>query len=84
MKKLEPEVRDMEPHSTLTDFGTGLKFYERILLIASDKKFTGTVCCEIGYGQKNEIESLLKQNNLLNYTFLMDYSGIDRILIAAK
>src|SRR4029079_15506797 len=59
-KKLEPEVRDMEPDSALTDFGTCLKFYERILIIASDKKFTGTVCCEIGYGQKDKIVTLLK------------------------
>ncbi|MEP7146337.1 MAG: peptide chain release factor N(5)-glutamine methyltransferase, partial [bacterium] len=81
---LPPEIKDNEPDLALTDFGDGLEFYKRILMIASDEKFSGKVFCEIGYGQKNKIEMLLKKNNFSQYFFLKDYNNINRILIAKK
>jgi release factor glutamine methyltransferase len=83
-KKLETEIKDYEPDFALTDFGNGLKFFERIFLIASDKKFSGKVFCEIGFGQRECIELLLAENNFVEYSFYKDYNGTDRILEIRK
>lgn len=83
-KSLEPEVRNFEPDVALTDFGTGLKFIERIILISSDKEFTGKVFCEIGFGQRHHVELLLEENGINDYLFYDDYSGINRILEIRK
>lgn len=81
---LQPEVRDNEPDIALTDFDDGLKFFKRIFLIASDDKFTGSLYCEIGYGQRSSIENLLRKYNFTHYSFLKDYGNIDRILVVRK
>ncbi|MEO8209503.1 MAG: peptide chain release factor N(5)-glutamine methyltransferase [bacterium] len=83
-KKLEPEVRDYEPDVALTDFSEGIKFFERIFLIASDKQFTGKVFCEIGFGQRAQLEILLLENKFTNYSFYKDYNETDRILEVRK
>lgn len=83
-KNLEPEVKNFEPDIALTDFGDGLKFFERIILISSDKNFTGKVFCEIGFGQKSGIEKLLNEKSITDYRFHSDYNGIDRILEIRK
>jgi len=51
--KLDPEVKDFEPESSLTDKDRGLKFYEKLFEIASEDNFKGKVYCEIGFGQEN-------------------------------
>ncbi len=79
-RKLSVEVRDYEPAAALTDDGNGLKFFAKIFQISRDSSFTGKIFCEIGYGQKNEIELLLKDNKLECHTFHKDYNGIYRIL----
>lgn len=83
-KKLEPEVRDFEPDSALTDFKNGLRYYEKIFSIASDESFKGKIFCEIGYGQKEEVESIVKLNGFKNYFFSNDYNNIPRVLKAMK
>ncbi|MEO8447398.1 MAG: peptide chain release factor N(5)-glutamine methyltransferase [bacterium] len=83
-KGLDPEVNEFEPMNALTDNGDGLKFYKRIFLIASDVSFKGKVFCEIGYGQKLELEKILNEKNFSNYKFYQDYGNIDRILEIKK
>jgi release factor glutamine methyltransferase len=81
---LDSCVKDYEPGEALTDFGTGLKYFEKIFSIAADKNFNGKVFCEIGFGQKGDIEILLKEKNLIQYFFYKDYSNIDRVLEVIK
>ena len=82
--KLDKEVKDFEPKIALTDNEKGLKFFEHILMIASAGDFTGKVYCEIGYGQKEDIEKILLRYDYLNYYFHKDYNGIFRILEVCK
>lgn len=81
---LDAEVKNFEPKAALTDFGNGLKFYEKILKIASDNDFEGKVFCEIGYNQKTKLEKILNDYGLRNYFLHKDYSGIDRVLEIIK
>lgn len=83
-EKLDKEVKDYEPDFALTDFNNGLKFYERIFLLASDDKFTGKIFCEIGFDQSNSIELILKKYTFSGYNFYKDYNGIERILEIEK
>jgi len=81
---LDPEVNEFEPMNALTDKSDGLKFYERIFAIASDVSFKGKVFCEIGYGQKQDLEKILNEKKFCNYKFYKDYGNIDRILEIRK
>lgn len=81
---LEPEIRNNEPDIAVTDFGNGLKYYERIFSIAADENFNGKVFCEMGFGQKDKIESLLREKGFKNYSFYNDYNNIPRIVKAEK
>jgi len=81
---LEPEIRNNEPDIAVTDFGNGLKYYERIFSIAADKNFKGKVFCEMGFGQKDKIESLLREKGFTDYSFYNDYNNISRIVKAEK
>jgi release factor glutamine methyltransferase len=82
--KLEPEVREFEPGAAITDFGNGLRFFERIFMVTSDSEFKGKVFCEIGFGQKESIVKLLEQFKLNNFTFYNDHSDIPRVLKIEK
>jgi len=81
---LEPEIKNNEPDIALTDFGNGLKYYEKIFSIAADENFNGKIFCELGFGQRDKIESLLKEKGLTKYTFYNDYNNIPRIIEAWK
>lgn len=82
--QLEPEVKDFEPDFALTDFKTGFKYYEKIFNVAADENFRGKIFCEIGFGQKDSIETLLKKQGFENYNFYNDYSNIPRVVKAEK
>lgn len=81
---LDSEVREYEPRLSLTDNGSGLKFYERIFRIGSDVDFNGKIFCEIGFGQKDEIEKIINGYNYKEHAFYKDYSEIYRIAEAEK
>lgn len=83
-KKLPDEIRNYEPKNALTDGDNGLSFYNKIFEIFMDAEFKGKLFCEIGYGQKESIESLLKKNDVKKFIFYRDYSNIYRILKAEK
>lgn len=82
--KLESEVKDHEPDFALTDFNDGLKFYRKIFSIAADDNFKGKVFCEIGFGQKDSVESIIKSKGFKNYFFYNDYNDIPRIIKTEK
>ncbi|MBL8007886.1 MAG: peptide chain release factor N(5)-glutamine methyltransferase [Ignavibacteria bacterium] len=83
-ESLDSEVREYEPRLSLTDNGSGLKFYERIFRIGSDIDFSGKIFCEIGFGQKDEIEKIINGYNYKKHAFYKDYSEIYRIAEAEK
>jgi release factor glutamine methyltransferase len=79
-EELDEDVKDFEPRSSLTDEKDGLTFYRKIaeLISCSNNRFK--TFCEIGFGQKEAIESILNKNKITGYKFHKDYNGIDRIL----
>ena len=38
------------------------------------------IFCEIGFGQKDELERLLKEEGIREYSFYKDLNGIERIM----
>lgn len=79
---LETEVKDYEPIIALDGGTDGLDFYRRIAQAA--KNFlneNGTLILEIGIGQAEDVQTLLK-NNFTSVEILNDYADIPRIVIA--
>ena len=83
-EKLDSEVKDHEPDFALTDFNDGLKYYRKIFSIAAEDNFKGKVFCEIGFGQKDSIESIVKSKGFNNCIFYNDYNDIPRIVKSEK
>ncbi|MBK9183619.1 MAG: peptide chain release factor N(5)-glutamine methyltransferase [Ignavibacteria bacterium] len=77
--ELEPEVRDHEPLTALTDDLDGFTFYRRFAAAAPKiLSPTGTAFLEIGYGQSTEILALMTAGGLL-CTIIEDLAGIPRV-----
>lgn len=77
--ELEPEVRDHEPLTALTDDLDGLTFYRRFVAVAEKiLSPTGTAFLEIGYGQSTDILALMTSGGLL-CTIIEDLAGIPRV-----
>ncbi len=71
-----------EPKNALVGGDDGLFFYKKI--IAEAKNYLGNegyLFLEIGYDQKDQIISLLKENSYTNIQAYKDYNGFDRIVI---
>lgn len=86
-KKIEnlPEEVKREPKIALDGGEDGLKFYKEISKEA--KKYlleNGYLAFEIGYNQREYVESILKQNRYKNIYSRKDLSGNDRVVIAQK
>jgi len=82
---LQPEVRDFEPHVATTDGKDGLSFYERIADIGKKLLLpSGRIILEMGYGQKKKIQGIfISQGWCVNHVIL-DYSGIERIIVISR
>ena len=86
-KKIEnlPEEVKREPKIALDGGEDGLKFYKEISKEA--KKYlleNGYLAFEIGYNQREYVESILKQDRYKNIYSRKDLSGNDRVVIAQK
>ena len=44
---------------------------------------SGMLFLEIGYDQKESVQSILEKNNLKNIFCLQDFAGNDRVIIAS-
>ncbi len=86
MAGLEPEVKDYEPVTALYGGDDGLDFYRRI--ISDTPAYLtqgGHLILEMGYGQTEEIEKLIKQNNVFEQIDIKkDLAGIDRVIKAQR
>jgi len=79
---LEPELTTYEPKEALTDGEDGYMFYN-IIISRLEKllKKKGKVFFEIGQGQAENLNSLMRKNDLINITVIKDYQNIERVVI---
>ncbi len=78
---LKMELREFEPKEALTDNKDGLSFYKWI----SEKskiliKPNGKLFFEIGFGQSEDIQKIMKGNGFGNISIVKDYQNIDRVI----
>lgn len=82
---LQREVRDWEPRIALTDFGDGLNFYRRLLSAAPMRLNPGGfLICELGYGQAEDITSLIDRRLWDEPRLLTDLQAIPRTLVLRR
>ena len=80
---LEPEVREFEPRSALTDEGDGLAMIREIVSRAPyHLKPGGKLLVEIGFGQSESVASMIDTSMWSGHAFHNDLQGIPRILEA--
>lgn len=84
MNRLQPEVRDFEPHQALTAGPDGLDVYKNIIAKAGDwlnKK--GLICLEIGHQQAGAVVEMLQASGHFSHIQITkDYAGLDRVVSA--
>lgn len=85
MDTLEPEVRDHEPRLALEGGPDGLDHY-RVLApeILRVLKPGGHFAVEIGYDQKEAVESLFREAGAFNVTTIRDLGDRDRVVAGIK
>lgn len=81
MKTLDGSVRNYEPAAALDGGEDGLKFYRAVL----DKwlavvRHGGVVAFEVGIGQANDVEKLMRLAEIKNIETVKDTQGIDRVV----
>lgn len=80
---LEPEVREFEPRSALTDEGDGLAIIREIVSRAPQHlKPGGKLLVEIGFGQSESVAAMIDTSMWPEHAFHNDLQGIPRILEA--
>ena len=85
LKYLEIDVKDFEPKLALDGGKDGFsKIIKVISKTAMLLKRNGRFILEIGFGQKNRILNILKQNNFFINKVLKDYGKNDRCIISTK
>ena len=79
IETISPEVR-REPHIALDGGADGLDFYRRLLDVCpAHIKKGGSLLLEIGYDQKDALESLCRERGFSSFTFYRDFGGNDRV-----
>jgi release factor glutamine methyltransferase len=84
IEKLQPEVRDYDPRLALDGGPEGLDFYQ--LMAAEAGAFLkpgGRMMVEIGDNQSVRVGRLFRQHNWVVEAVERDYTGQERILVAA-
>lgn len=81
--KLAPEVREFEPREALAGGGDGLEFYRGIAAGLSPwLRRGGAVMLEVGAGQAQAVESILRAAGLTPAGMARDLAGVDRVVKA--
>lgn len=82
---LEPEVRDFEPHTALTDGDDGYRVHRRLAeLFPLLCREGGNMFVELGYGQAATVRKLFERTPHRTITVLTDLDKIERILWVQK
>ena len=83
--RLDPEVRDHEPHMALEGGTDGLDFYRRITEEAGEYlKEQGWLCVEIGYDEGDAVRQMFEENGFMEISVTRDYAGLDRVVSGRK
>ncbi|AFH49432.1 Methyltransferase [Ignavibacterium album JCM 16511] len=78
---LEPELKVYEPKIALTDFYNGLTFYKKIIEQSSTLlNENGRIYFELGKGQSENVNMMLKEKGFNSIDIIKDYQGIERIV----
>jgi release factor glutamine methyltransferase len=82
---LDIEVRNYEPAQALFAGDDGLAIYRRLIPAAFGALVPGGyVLLEIGYGQQEAIQALLRKKGFAGIKFSADLQGIPRVAIARR
>ena len=82
---VQEEIKHYEPEIAVTDFSSGLKFYERIITLSSKLLNTpGKLFFELGQGQSEKVKDLLIKNSFKEVSVIKDYQNIDRVIYGVK
>ena len=85
LKYLEVDVKGFEPKLALDGGKDGFSKVTKVISKTSTLlKRNGRFILEIGFGQKNRILSILKQNNFFINKVVKDYGKNDRCVISTK
>jgi release factor glutamine methyltransferase len=85
LETLQPEVRDYEPATALTDGGDGFSIVKKIIERASFfLKEKGFLLMEIGFDQSGAVEKMFDRSIWKNVEILDDLQGIPRTVKAEK
>lgn len=85
LKYLEVDVKGFEPKLALDGGKDGFSKITKVISKTSTLlKRNGRFILEIGFGQKNRILNILKQNNFFINKVLKDYGKNDRCIISTK
>lgn len=83
IESLQPEVRDFEPPSSLSDGGDGLSIIRRLVEEAPSRlEKGGSLFMEIGFDQSSRVEAMLDRDIWSQVDLLPDLQGIPRIVLA--
>ncbi len=82
---LQREITIHEPKQAITDYGDGYRFYHRITEIyESLLSDSGKIYFEVGVGQSENVQNIMKKNNIKDVTVVKDYLEIDRVIFGVK
>jgi len=82
---LRPELKEYEPKVALTDYNSGILFYEIISAKANNLlKSGGKLFFEVGKGQFSNVTEILAKNNYKNISVTKDYLNIERVVSGEK
>ena len=82
---LQPEVRDFEPQTALTDGRNGLSIIEKIILEAPNFLKPGSfLLMEIGFDQSSRVREMFDDKTWQALDFLPDLQGIPRMVKACS
>jgi release factor glutamine methyltransferase len=82
---LRPELKEYEPKVALTDYNSGILFYEIISAKANNLlKSGGKLFFEVGKGQFSKVTEILAKNNYKNICVTKDYLNIERVVSGEK
>lgn len=80
--KLQLEVRQFEPRAAVSDQGDGYKYYRRLAQIAPRLlRENGAVIMEVGAGQAERVEQLLKDSRFTDLRVVPDLQDIPRVVL---
>ncbi len=82
---LQKEITLYEPVNAVTDNEDGLKFYRKISEFSMERLVDGgSLFFEIGMGQLNHVNSIMKENGFKEINIVKDYQQIDRVIYGIK